>query len=122
MDVLCAATIFISTHKQCENQAYNINNGDLFRWKELWPKIAKHFGLETGPNLHINLTTQMGTPDKKELWDKIVKVTALPLPLSVSVFVPVSVDVDVLMYACTPDKEKLWEETGKFLAWSVSIS
>ena len=74
VEVLSDATVYISTHKQCENQAYNINNGDLFRWKELWPKIAEHFGLETGPNLHISLVKQMQTPDKEELWKKTVKV------------------------------------------------
>jgi nucleoside-diphosphate-sugar epimerase len=74
VDLLSDATVHLSTHKACENQAYNINNGDLFRWKELWPKIAHHFGMETGPNLHIELVSMMGTPDKKQLWDKIVKV------------------------------------------------
>ncbi|DBB11402.1 TPA: hypothetical protein ACH3X3_006818 [Trebouxia sp. C0006] len=73
VDLLSDATVHLSTHKACENQAYNINNGDLFRWKELWPKIAHHFGMETGPNLHIELVSMMGTPDKKQLWDKIVK-------------------------------------------------
>jgi len=31
VDMLSDATIHLSTHKACENQAYNINNGDLFR-------------------------------------------------------------------------------------------
>lgn len=73
VDLLSEASIHVSTHKQCENQAYNINNGDLFRWKDLWPKIAKHFGLETGPNLHINLVSIMNTPEKKDIWAKTVK-------------------------------------------------
>ena len=34
---------------------------------QLWPKIAKHFRMETGPNLHINLVTMMNTPEKKDL-------------------------------------------------------
>ena len=35
VDLLSDAAIYVSTHPQCENQAYNINNGDLFRWKEV---------------------------------------------------------------------------------------
>lgn len=35
VDVLSQASIFVSTHQQCESQAYNINNGDLFRWKDV---------------------------------------------------------------------------------------
>ncbi|KAL3141758.1 hypothetical protein ABBQ32_004438 [Trebouxia sp. C0010 RCD-2024] len=73
VDLLSEASIHVSTNKQCQNQAYNINNGDLFRWKDLWPKIAKHFRMETGPNLHMDLVSIMNTPDKKELWAKTVK-------------------------------------------------
>ena len=35
VDLLSQASIYVSTHQQCENQAYNINNGDLFRWKDV---------------------------------------------------------------------------------------
>lgn len=47
---------------------------------QLWPKIAKHFGLETGPNLHINLVSIMNTPEKKDIWAKTVKVSFVLLP------------------------------------------
>lgn len=46
-----------------------------FVWMQLWPKIAAHFGMETGPNLHISLDTMMNTPDKKDIWAKTVKVS-----------------------------------------------
>lgn len=35
VDLLSDASIYVSTHQQCENQAYNISNGDLFRWKDV---------------------------------------------------------------------------------------
>ena len=79
VNLLSDATIYLSTHKACENQAYNISNGDVFRWKELWPKIAKHFDMETGPNLHISLVTIMGTPEKEKIWADTVKVTSTML-------------------------------------------
>lgn len=47
---------------------------------QLWPKIAKHFRMETGPNLRMDLVSIMSTPDKKELWAKTVKVSIVPLP------------------------------------------
>ena len=31
-----------------ENEAFNIANGDVFRWRWLWPQIAEHFGLDVG--------------------------------------------------------------------------
>ena len=33
--------------------AFNIANGDLFRWSELWPKLAAYFGLEVAPPLRF---------------------------------------------------------------------
>ena len=26
----------------CRNEAFNVVNGDVFRWRELWPRIAAH--------------------------------------------------------------------------------
>jgi nucleoside-diphosphate-sugar epimerase len=35
---------------QTRNQAFNVVNGDVFRWRWLWPQIASYFGIEpAGP-------------------------------------------------------------------------
>ena len=34
-----------ATSERARNQAYNVVNGDLFRWNWLWPKIADFFGI-----------------------------------------------------------------------------
>lgn len=47
--LLARATVWAATEPRCANQAFNITNGDLFRWNELWPKIASSFGLDTAP-------------------------------------------------------------------------
>ncbi|HEX3815995.1 MAG TPA: SDR family oxidoreductase [Mycobacteriales bacterium] len=65
--LLARATVWAATNKNCANQAFNINNGDLFRWSELWPKIAEFFDLEIAPPLPMSLTDVMA--DKQELWD-----------------------------------------------------
>lgn len=38
--LLARATLWAATEPAAANQAFNINNGDLFRWSEMWPKIA----------------------------------------------------------------------------------
>lgn len=38
-----------STTEAGRNQAFNIVNGDIFRWNWLWPRIADDFGIEPGP-------------------------------------------------------------------------
>ncbi|WP_183576760.1 SDR family oxidoreductase [Mucilaginibacter sp. X5P1] len=69
--LLAKATIWAATTDQCANQAFNITNGDLFRWNDLWPKIARYFSLETAPPLQMLLQTVMA--DKEPLWNGIQK-------------------------------------------------
>jgi nucleoside-diphosphate-sugar epimerase len=69
--LLAKATVWAATDERCANQAFNITNGDLFRWNELWPKIAASFGLETAPPLQMSLESVMA--DKEELWKGMVE-------------------------------------------------
>jgi nucleoside-diphosphate-sugar epimerase len=64
--LLAKATVWAATEPRCANQAFNINNGDLFRWRELWPKIADFFGLDVAPPLPMSLAATMA--DKEQLW------------------------------------------------------
>ena len=34
---------------ETHNQAFNIVNGDVFRWRWLWPHLAAYFGVEAAP-------------------------------------------------------------------------
>ncbi|MDQ0998309.1 nucleoside-diphosphate-sugar epimerase [Phyllobacterium ifriqiyense] len=79
--LLARATVFIATNPQCGNQAFNINNGDLFRWSELWPRIAQYFGLDVAPPLPMSLNVIMA--DKAKLWEQMVEKHSLaPTPYS----------------------------------------
>lgn len=44
--VLAKQLIWASTTDAAKNQAFNITNGDVFRWKWLWEKIADYFQIE----------------------------------------------------------------------------
>jgi nucleoside-diphosphate-sugar epimerase len=44
--VLAKQLIWAATTEVACNQAFNIVNGDYFRWKDLWPKLALFFGVE----------------------------------------------------------------------------
>ncbi|QWU18125.1 SDR family oxidoreductase [Paenibacillus sophorae] len=69
--LLAKATVWAATDERCANQAFNITNGDLFRWNELWPKIAAYFELEAAPPLPMSLDVVM--QDKEALWNAMVK-------------------------------------------------
>jgi nucleoside-diphosphate-sugar epimerase len=43
--VLGKQLVWASTTDIAKNEAYNIVNGDIFRWSWLWPRIAKWFGV-----------------------------------------------------------------------------
>jgi nucleoside-diphosphate-sugar epimerase len=67
---LSKAIIWMATEPECANQAFNITNGDYFRWKDMWPAIARYFKMELGPQRHIKLNEMMA--DKGPVWDRIV--------------------------------------------------
>jgi nucleoside-diphosphate-sugar epimerase len=69
--LLSKAIVWAATDNRCANQAFNINNGDLFRWNEMWPKIARFFGLEVAPPLPMSLAIVMA--DKEPLWNDMKK-------------------------------------------------
>ena len=68
---LCAdAAWWAATEPRCANQAYNITNGDYFRWQHVWPAIARVFDMPmAGPQPH-SLVEFMR--DKAPLWDVMV--------------------------------------------------
>lgn len=51
--------------------AFNIANGDLFRWRELWPKLAAYFDLDVAPPLRMSLADVM--TDKGPLWTSMME-------------------------------------------------
>uniref|UniRef100_F4CF03 NAD-dependent epimerase/dehydratase n=1 Tax=Sphingobacterium sp. (strain 21) TaxID=743722 RepID=F4CF03_SPHS2 len=74
--LLAKATVWAATEPANANQAFNIANGDLFRWKDLWPKIAQYFEMPVGSPLHLPLQTVMS--DKGSLWEKMQSNYNLP--------------------------------------------
>src|SRR5688572_13645567 len=68
--LLARATVWAATDPRCANQAYNINNGDLFRRSEMWPKIARFFALQVAPPLQLSLERVMA--DKQPLWEAMI--------------------------------------------------
>lgn len=69
--LLAKATVWAASAEGAQNQAYNITNGDLFRWSSMWPKIAAFFDLEVAPPLGMSLADVMA--DKQELWNGMIE-------------------------------------------------
>jgi nucleoside-diphosphate-sugar epimerase len=69
--LLARATVWAATDPRCADQAFNIANGDLFRWTDMWPRIAGWFDLEVAPPLPMSLAEVMA--DKEPVWDRMVE-------------------------------------------------
>jgi len=69
--VLADQIIWAATNPEAHNEAFNVTNGDVFRWKWLWPKIAEWFDIEfEGYNGTIQpLETELNK--KEEIWKTI---------------------------------------------------
>ncbi len=65
------AALWAAREPLCANQAYNITNGDYFRWLDLWPRLAQVFEMPLAPPSPLALTEFMA--DKAPLWDAMVK-------------------------------------------------
>ena len=68
---LAYAMIFIATAPACANAAFNVTNGDVFRWSRLWPQLAGFFGLPQGQVRSVKLADWMA--DKEPVWQRIVE-------------------------------------------------
>lgn len=69
-DLLAKATVWAATDPGSANQAYNITNGDMFRWSSMWPRIAAFFDLDVAPPLPMSLAESMA--DKGDLWKRMI--------------------------------------------------
>lgn len=76
-------TVYVSTHSHCANEAFNVNNGDYFTWRYLWPRLAEYFGAKASSNqeftkpepkegdLQLDLSLDQWSKDKRAVWDTI---------------------------------------------------
>lgn len=70
VDLLARAMEWTATTPAAANNAFNITNGDLFRWEHVWPAIADFFAMETGAPAPLKISEAMS--DKGPVWDQLV--------------------------------------------------
>ena len=83
-------SIYVSTNSHCANEAFNVNNGDYFTWKYMWPRLASFFGASaTSDQVFTKPMPSLGTlqqelslaewsKDKREVWDRICDKASMP--------------------------------------------
>ena len=85
---------------ECSRQAFNVTNGDFFRWKNFWPKLAEFFNMKMGVQQPVDLAQVMTA--KEAVWNEIVRKHGLnPIAMEKFVYWPFgnyifSLDWDVM--------------------------
>lgn len=68
--LIAKAAEWVGTNEQCGNQVFNIANGDVYSWENVWPKAARLFGMELEAPHPFSLARVM--PQNASIWDRIV--------------------------------------------------
>jgi nucleoside-diphosphate-sugar epimerase len=69
--VVAGGLLWASTAPTARNEHFNITNGEVCEWRELWPSIADTLGLEPAEDTPQRLSTWL--PEHADTWDRVVE-------------------------------------------------
>ncbi|HEY0255831.1 MAG TPA: SDR family oxidoreductase [Candidatus Methylacidiphilales bacterium] len=79
------------------DQALNIVNGDIFRWKWMWPRIAEWFGVQPEPFPEEHIPLEQRLADAGPLWTEIASKHKLAIADFDAIASPWHTDFDLGM-------------------------
>ena len=68
-ELLARATVWAGQEPRADGEVYNVTNGDQLRWRQLWPRFARHFGMELAEPQPVPLAEAMR--DRREVWERL---------------------------------------------------
>jgi nucleoside-diphosphate-sugar epimerase len=77
-DLIARALAWAADAPAAADQTFNITNGDVFVWENVWPTIAASLGLEPAFGEPVQLSRFL--PEHAEVWDRIVARHDLAAP------------------------------------------
>ena len=79
--LLARVFTWAATSPAASGQHFNVTNGDVFEWRNLWPAMAQVLGAKIGPDKPRSMAEYL--PAKSGVWDAIVKKNGLrPVKMS----------------------------------------
>lgn len=78
VDLLSDCLLWVAEAEAARNEAFNLINGDFFRWAEMWPKVACFFDMEAGEVGPVRMAQVMA--DKGPVWADMVARHGLSEP------------------------------------------
>jgi len=71
--LLAEHLVWAATTPAVANQALNVVNGDVFRWRRLWPRLAAALGVEPAPFDGDVVPLERQMTNAGEIWPEIVR-------------------------------------------------
>jgi nucleoside-diphosphate-sugar epimerase len=84
-DLVARAIAWAATSRNARNEVFNVTNGDVLVWREVWPRIAEALGMDPGADRPMSLAAEM--PSRERAWGAIVDRYRLKAPRRLSDFV-----------------------------------
>ena len=74
------ACVWAAGAPSASNETFNLTNGEVFMWRDMWPAIADTLGVEPGADESLSVAQYL--TERAPLWDEIVTRHELqPIPL-----------------------------------------
>ena len=71
VQLIAEATRWAATEPAAANQHFNLTNGEVFSWKDLWPDVSEALGIEHSEVEPFSLAEEL--PKHEEVWQSIVE-------------------------------------------------
>jgi nucleoside-diphosphate-sugar epimerase len=78
VDLLANAITWSATAPEAADQIFNVANGDVFTWRDLWPTIADEIGLPIGAPATYSVRAEIAA--HAATWAALVETHGLPVP------------------------------------------
>jgi nucleoside-diphosphate-sugar epimerase len=73
--LIAQALSWAAESPEAANETFNITNGDVFVWQNVWPTLAKALGVELGDPEPLSLAREL--PEKAAVWRQVAERHAL---------------------------------------------
>ncbi len=93
--ILAHHLLWAATIRQAANEAFNVVNGDIFRWQWMWGRIANWFGLEPTPFDGTVRPLEVQMKADAPLWRQIAERHGLAEPNLSRLATPWHTDADL---------------------------
>ncbi len=68
--LIAEAAAWAAVTPSAANQHFNLTNGEVFSWRDLWPRMARVLGVEWAEDRPLSMATFL--PEQEATWERIV--------------------------------------------------